>query len=312
MISIIIPILNERANIRPLYYEIKNVIENTMRTEYEIIYIDDGSTDDGFEVLEELHEKDNNVKAIQFRRHLGKSMALSAGFKKAIGDVVLTMDGDLQDDPKEIPRLVGELSTGYDLVVGWKHERHDPLTKRLPSKVFNKLTNLLTGVNVHDNNCCFKAFKKEVVENINVYGELHRYIPAIAHQKGYRVTEIKVNHRPRRYGKTKYGVMRLLSGFLDLITVSFLTNYSKKPLHLFGVVGLMTSLVGGLVGIYLFYVKYVMNQLIGHRPLLFASILLIIVGIQMISLGLLGEMITANNMNTSTIVPESEVRNELI
>ncbi len=290
-ISVAIPIFNEEENIFEIYSELKEVLDKIGKS-YEIIFVDDGSTDNGFEILERLHARDKNLKAIQFKRNFGKSAALSAGFKHAQGDFVITMDGDLQDDPKEIPRFLKEIDKGSDLVVGWKIMRKDPLTKRLPSKIFNRLTSLLTGIDIHDFNCCFKIYRKEVVRDINVYGELHRYIPVLAYWMGYSVSEMKVNHRPRRHGKSKYGAMRLVKGFLDLITVKFLMSYAKKPLHLFGVLGLLFTILGVLIALYIIYVKYFLNQLIGDRPLLFAGILLIILGIQFISIGLIGEMIT--------------------
>lgn len=290
-ISVAIPIFNEEENIFEIYSELKEVLDKIGKS-YEIIFVDDGSTDNGFEILERLHAQDKNLKAIQFRRNFGKSAALSAGFKHAQGDFVITMDGDLQDDPKEIPRFLKEIDNGSDLVVGCKIMRKDPLTKRLPSKIFNRLTSLLTGIDIHDFNCCFKIYRKEVVRNINVYGELHRYIPVLAYWMGYSVSEMKVNHRLRRHGKSKYGTMRLVKGFLDLITVKFLMSYAKKPLHLFGVLGLLFTILGVLIALYIIYVKYFLNQLIRDRPLLFAGILLIILGIQFISIGLIGEMIT--------------------
>ena len=301
----VIPVYNEEGNIRPLYSELREVLSG-LGEDYEIIFVDDGSTDAGFSMIRGLHEKDARVKAIKFRRNFGKSAALSAGFERAVGDIVFTMDGDLQDDPKEIPRFLEEMGKGYDLVVGWKFRRRDPQTKKLPSKIFNRLTSSLTGVGIHDMNCCFKAYKKDVVKNLSLYGELHRYIPALAYWRGYKVSEIKVNHRPRTHGKSKYGPMRLLKGFLDLLTVKFLISYSTRPLHLFGILGLMSTAAGLLIGLYLLYLKYVLNELIGERPILFAAILLIIVGIQFVSMGLLGEMITSTHQTHSASYMISE------
>lgn len=293
-ISIVIPIFNEEENIKQLYSELKEVLDKTGK-EYEIIFVDDGSTDNSFPILRKIHEKDNSLRAIRFQKNFGKSAALSAGFKNSKGSIVFTMDGDLQDDPKEIPNFLKEINKGYDIVVGWKFRRRDPLNKRIPSKIFNRLTSLLTGVKVHDINCCFKAYRREVIQNIDVYGELHRYIPALVHWKGYKVGELKINHRPRKFGKSKYGPMRLLKGFLDLITVKFLISYARRPLHLFGIIGFIFTLIGFLLSIYMLYLKYFLGQLIGDRPLLFAAILLVIVGIQFISMGLLGEMITSTH-----------------
>ncbi len=298
-ISIVIPVFNEEKNIPELYSELKVVLENLDKS-YEIIFIDDGSSDKSSNIIQKIHEKDKHVKLIQFQRNFGKSAALSTGFKHAGGDLIFTMDGDLQDDPNEIPKFLKEIDKGYDLIVGWKVRRRDPLTKRLPSKIFNRLTSLLTGVSIHDFNCCYKVYRKEVAKNIDVYGELHRYIPALAYWRGYSVSEIKVNHRPRRHGKSKYGPMRLVKGFLDLITVKFLMSYAKKPLHFFGIIGLLLTFIGIFIGFYILYVKYILSQPIGDRPLLFASILLIILGIQFFSTGLLGEMITSTGKGSGS------------
>jgi len=298
-ISVVIPVYNEEGNIKQLFRELTDVLGGLALEggidSYEVLFIDDGSTDGTYRIIKEIHQKDKHVKAIRFQRNFGKSAALSAGFEKADGDVIFTMDGDLQDDPKEIPKFLDKLDEGYGLVVGWKYRRRDPQTKRIPSKIFNRLTSYLTGVRIHDMNCCFKAYRKEAVRNVNLYGELHRYIPALVYWKGYSVAEIKVNHRPRTYGKSKYGPMRLLKGFFDLITVKFLITYSTRPLHLFGILGLLSTAAGLLIGIYLLYLKYFLNELIGERPLLFASILLIIVGVEFVSMGLLGEMITSTH-----------------
>jgi len=290
-LSVVVPVYNEEENIQPLYGELKPVLDK-LGKKYEIIFIDDGSTDQSFPELERLHRKDERVKVMKFRRNFGKSAALASGFDKAQGELVFTMDGDLQDDPKEMPKFLSKIDEGYDLVVGWKHKRKDSYTKKIPSKIFNSLSMHLTGVNVHDSNCCFKAYKKEVVKEIRIYGELHRYIPALAHWKGFRVTEVKVNHRKRKYGNSKYGVMRLFKGFLDLITVKFLTTYARRPLHFFGTPGFIFSAIGFFAGLYLLYEKYIMNQLIGERPLLLLSVFFVLIGAQFIFIGLIGEMIT--------------------
>lgn len=289
-LSLIIPVLNEEENITRLYSKLRTTLTG-LKILHEIIFIDDGSTDNSFKILEEIQKKDKCVKIIKFRRNFGKSAALSAGFKEAKGDTVITMDGDLQDDPTEIPRFL-EAIKKTDLVVGWRFNRKDPISKRLPSKIFNKLTSILTGVKIHDSNCCFKAYRSEVIKNINIYGELHRYIPALAYWKGFGISEIKVNHNPRIYGKSKYGFMRIFKGFMDLITIKFLTKYIKKPFHLFGGLGFLSTFLGFVIGLRLLYVKYFLNIIIGDRPLLYLSMLLIMLGIQFISLGLLGEMIS--------------------
>jgi len=293
-ISIVIPVYNEEESIEALYKELKSVLDNIKKT-YEIIFVDDGSTDKSFEILEKLHNEDKKVKVIKFRRNFGKSSAIDAGFKNARGEIVFTMDADLQDDPKEIPRFLDKINEGFDLVVGWKYNRKDPYTKRIPSKIFNYLLMYLTGINIHDSNCCFKAYKKNVTDTLSIYGELHRYIPVLVHWKGFKITEIRVNHRPRMYGKSKYGVMRLFKGFLDLITVKFLTAYAGSPLYLFGTSGFIFSIIGFLAGLYLLYEKYILNKLIGERPLLLLSILFVLIGIQFIFMGLIGEMITSTN-----------------
>ena len=237
--------------------------------------------------------KDINVRLIQFQRNFGKAAALSCGFKESKGDMIITMDGDLQDDPKEIPRFIEKLKD-YDVVSGWKFKRHDPITKTIPSKFFNWLTKQITGVNIHDSNCGFKAYRKCVVENLDIYGELHRYIPALAHRKGYSIGEIKVEHHARKHGKSKYGVGRLLKGFLDLITVEFLINYTKRPLHFFGSIGIISSGFGLLICIYLVNL-WVQSVRIGDRPLLMLGILLIIMGVQFIAIGLMGELMVSLN-----------------
>ena len=230
------------------------------------------------------------MSIIKFRKNFGKSIALNTAFKHAKGDVVITMDGDLQDDPDEIPRFIEKIEKGYDLVVGWKYPRIDPFTKTVPSKFFNWLTCMLTGVNLHDFNCGFKAYKKEVIDNISLYGEMHRYIPALAAWHGFKITEIKVKHHPRKYGKSKYGFSRLLKGFLDLITVKFLTSFATRPLHVFGIPGILSLLFGFFIGLHLVIQKYLRDITISDRPLLLLSVLLILLGLQFISIGLLGEM----------------------
>jgi len=303
-ISVVVPIYNEEENVLELYKELKTVLFG-LKQKYEIVFIDDGSTDKTFEIIENLHKKDNNVKFIKFRRNFGKAAALSAGFNYCDGDIVITMDGDLQDDPKEIPNFIEKLKE-FDVVSGWKYKRRDPITKTLPSKLFNWLTSFLTGVRIHDSNCGFKAYKKEVVKEVNIYGELHRYIPALANWKGFNICEMKINHRPRKYGKSKYGGGRILKGFLDLITVKFLTTYLNRPLHFFGLLGVLSSLLGGVIGLYLTYL-WLLGQGIGDRPLLVLSILLIILGIQFISTGLIGELITNLNKKENKIYIEREV-----
>jgi len=291
-LSVVIPVYNEGENLNSLYSQLKSVLENLGKA-YEIILVDDGSTDDSFLIMERLHGEDHNVKVIQLRRNFGKAVALSAGFTWVQGKIIITMDADLQDDAREIPNFIKKLNEGYDLVSGWRFKRRDPVSRTFPSRLFNSLTATLTGVKVHDFNCGFKAYRKEVIESLDLYGELHRYIPALAHWKGFKVGEIKVEHHPRAHGKSKYGVERLFRGLTDLFTVMFLTKYMKKPLHLFGAVGVFLLLIGFIINAYLAILKFVLRQAIGGRPLLLLGVLLMLIGFQIISTGLVGEMIVS-------------------
>ncbi len=300
LISIVVPVLNEEETIVPLHKRLKDALG---KEEHEIIFIDDGSTDATAERVKELIERDRSVRLISFQRNFGKAAALSAAFSMVKGDIVFTMDGDLQDDPKEIPRFLNELSKGYDMVSGWKKKRHDPLGKRVPSKFFNWLTGKLTGLRIHDFNCGFKAYRRRVVEHINLYGELHRYIPALAHWHGFSVGEIVVEHHAREFGKTKYGISRLFSGFMDLITVSARMKYSGKPFHIFVWPGLGCMFFGGLASLYVAYLKF-LGQSIGNRPILILAVLLLVVGVQFFSLGLLTEMMTSTRSKQHYIVKE--------
>jgi len=288
-LSVIIPLFNEEKSLGSLYGELKSALKNFGKS-YEIIFVDDGSKDNSWSVLERLHAADKDIRGIQFRKNSGKAAALSAGFKHAKGKVIVSMDADLQDDPGEIPKLIKKLDEGYDLVSGWRFKRQDPLSKTLPSKFFNYLTSLLTGIRIHDFNCGFKAYRKEVVKDIELYGELHRYIPVLAHWRGYEVGEMKVRHRPRAHGKSKYGMVRLFRGLTDLLTVMFLTRYMRKPLHLFGSIGLLLFLLGLVVNIYL-GVLWFLGQGIGARPLLLLGVLLMLIGFQIVSTGLIGEIL---------------------
>jgi len=298
-LSIIIPVYNEKDNIIELHDELLKALSSTGQT-YEILFIDDGSRDGTYQALDSIREADNSVKIIRFQKNFGKSAALSYGFSRVKGEVIITMDGDLQDDPREIPQLLAALAN-YDVVSGWKRKRHDPLTKTLPSKIFNWLTRHLTGVNIHDFNCGFKAYRNGVVKNINIYGEMHRYIPAIAYWKGYSVGEVPVNHRPRTRGKSKYGTGRLLKGLLDLITIKFLMSYCQRPLHLFGGMGFLSGGVGTAICSYLLY-TWLTGEKIGDRPLLTLGVLLIILGIQFVAIGLIGELIVSSRENREWVV----------
>ena len=294
MISIVIPFYNEKDSLRLLYNKIMSII-NSMNVNntidyYEFWFVDDGSTDNSTEIVKGIIQENSEVHLIVLRKNFGKATALQTAFRKCNGDIIITMDADLQDEPEEIPRFIEKIHEGYDLVSGWKYNRHDPIEKRLPSKLFNKVTAHMSGVKLHDFNCGFKAYTKEVVKNIDVYGELHRYIPVIAHRKGFRITEIRVKHNKREYGKSKYGFERYLRGLFDSFTVSFLNKYYNKPMHFFGKFGILFVLAGIAIGIYL-TILWFMGEAIGGRPLLTLAVLLTILGVQFFSIGLIGDML---------------------
>lgn len=294
-ISIVVPLFNEEESLPELEKSIEKAISGTFS--YEIIFIDDGSTDTSWGVIKQLKEKNDRVKGITFRHNYGKSTALQAGFEKAEGRYVVTMDADLQDDPNEIPGMIALLKEGYDLVSGWKKQRFDPISKTIPSKFFNFVTRKAAGIYLHDFNCGLKAYKSEVIKNIYLYGELHRYVPMLAKREGFgRITEKVVQHHPRKYGKTKFGLSRFINGFLDLITILFVQKYLQKPMHFFGSIGAALLLLGGGINIYLAYIKLFMGFGIGNRPLLFLGILLMVLGVQFFSTGFLGELINRNHV----------------
>ena len=285
-VSYVIPLLNEEESLQQLYSEI---VEHSPK-DYEIIFINDGSDDNSEKILEDIAAKDKRVKIIHFRRNFGKAAALSEGFELASGEIVFTLDADLQDNPVEIPSFINKINEGYDLVSGWKKNRKDPLSKRLPSKFFNWVTTSTFKLKLHDYNCGFKAYRKIVVKEINLYGELHRYIPALAQAKGFTIAEIPVFHRARQFGVSKYGLERYLRGFFDLLTVKLITHYNKSPLYLFGGIGSLLTFVGMLINLYLTIMKYGFGYSLNNRPLLLLGTLLIIAGIQLFSIGLLGEL----------------------
>ena len=297
MISVVIPVHNEELSVALLYDELSSTFAGE-GIAWEAVFVDDGSTDGTFAALTRLHDASDNVRAVRLRRNFGKAAALDAGFKEAAGAIVVTIDGDLQDDPAEIPRLLARLDEGYDLVSGWKTKRRDPMTRRIPSKLFNTVAGRVSGIRLHDMNCGLKAYRAEVLEGLNLYGELHRYIPVLAHYRGYRVTELPVNHRPREHGSSNYGVERYVRGFLDLLTVTFMGRYSHRPLHLFGGLGLGAGALGFAILLYLTVVK-LSGEAIGQRPLLTLGVLLVVVGIQLLSLGLLSELITSHHEERS-------------
>ncbi len=291
-LSIVIPLYNEVESIPEMYAQLTGVLEQYGHP-YEIIVIDDGSKDGSFDLLKHYHEEDPRFKIIRFRRNFGQTAGFAAGFDLAQGEWVVTMDADLQNDPADIPRLVDKAENeGYDIVSGWRVNRQDTyLSRKLPSKIANRMISDVTGVHLHDYGCSLKVYHRDVVKNINLYGEMHRFIPALASRIGVTVGEEPVNHRARQYGKSKYGISRTVRVFLDLMTVRFLLSFDTRPIHVFGSIGLVTLGLGVLIGLYLTLVKLLFGQNIGDRPLLWLAVLLVIVGIQFISTGLLAEVL---------------------
>jgi glycosyltransferase involved in cell wall biosynthesis len=306
VVSFVLPVYDERETLEELHGKIAQVMD-TLPDDYEMVFVDDGSTDGSFETLRRLHERDPKVRVVQLRRNFGKSAAYSAGFDHSLGDVVITLDTDLQDDPEEIPLFLEKIDEGHDMVVGWKHEGKGSFSKRVPSKFFNRVVTLITGIPLHDFNCPFKAYRRAVLSEIDVYGELHRYIPVLARARGFSVTEVKIRNLPRRAGRSKFGVERYMRGMLDLLTISFITRFAKRPMHLLGAGGILACLVGGgTIGF--FVIAHVLFKLgvltdlswnIHDRPALSLGILLIVVGVQFFSLGLLGELLVARRGSTS-------------
>ena len=295
-LSVVIPLLNEEESLNPLANEIRKAVK-PLNINYEVIFVDDGSTDGSLKVIKDICKQDKRFRYISFRKNYGKSAALHVGFKQVTGDVVVTMDADLQDDPNEIGNLLRKLQEGNDLVSGWKKKRFDPLIKRYSSRFFNYITRIMSGIKIHDFNCGLKAYRVEVTQSIKVYGELHRYMPVLADWNGFTVAEIPVTHHARRYGKTKFGISRFFKGFIDLVTVLFSTRYIKRPMHFFGFVGAFAFIIGFIVNGYLAYEWGFNHQALSNRPMLFLGMLLIIVGVQFFSFGLLGEMVVHNTMD---------------
>ena len=291
-LSIVIPVYNEEENVEPLIQEI-NAAVRPLGKPYEIVVVDDGSHDATFSVLARLHLRDPCLRVVRLKRNFGQTAAIAAGLAYADGDVVVLMDGDAQNDPKDIPALLAELKKGNDLVCGWRSNRRDPfLNRRLPSMIANHLVSWTTQVKLHDYGCTLKAMRRDVAKNLKLYGEMHRFIPAIAYERGARVAELKVNHRPRMRGDSKYGIARTLRVILDLLTVKFLISYSTRPLHVFGVLGLSSGGLGFLIAVYLTLQKLIYHESIGGRPLLLLAILLIFIGFQFLTMGLLAEMLS--------------------
>ncbi len=298
MLSIVVPVLNESESLRDLHRQINSVCSGN-DIDVEIILIDDGSTDDSWNVMQELSESDSRVSGIRLRRNFGKAAALTAGVRAAQGELIMMMDADLQDDPNEIPSFLTRIDDGFDVVNGWKQRRRDPWHKVYPSRVFNWLVGWLTGLKLHDHNCGLKLFRAEVTSEIRIYGELHRFIPVLAHARGFKVTEISVHHRERQFGKSKYGARRFLRGFLDLLTVKFLTGFGQRPQHMLGAIGLVFFVLGS-VGLGLLSAIWILTNVfamgfdpIGSRPLLAYSVAATLLGAQAVSLGLLAELIVA-------------------
>ena len=288
-VTVIVPVKDEQDTLEPLATSIFDAISRQV-DKFEIVFVDDGSADESWHVMCDLAERHpGRVRALRLRRNFGKSTALAAGFQTARGDVIFTMDADLQDDPKEMPRFLQKLDEGFDLVSGWKRRRNDPLSKTMPSWLFNVITRRMTGIKLHDFNCGFKAYRRAVVEHLRLYGELHRYTAVLANDAGFRIDEIEVEHHPRVHGASKYGIERYLRGLLDLITILATTRYLQRPGHLFGGLGVALGLLGVLIFSYL-SILWLLGEPIGHRPLLFISFLLMIFSVHMISLGIVGEL----------------------
>jgi glycosyltransferase involved in cell wall biosynthesis len=307
VISVVVPLYNEEQTLEELYNEIAAALE-PRDEQFEVLFVDDGSTDASFSVVTRLHDTTSNARGVRFRRNFGKAAALQAGFLHARGDVIVTIDADLQDDPAEIPMLLAKLDEGYDLVSGWKSQRRDPFVRRFLSKIFNWLIALLSGVHLHDVNCGLKAYRTEVVQGMRIYGELHRFIPVLAHFRGFRTTEVAVNHRARMHGRSRYGPERYVRAFLDLLTVTFMGRYRYRPLHLFGGLGILLGAIGFIVLVYLTSLK-LNGASIGERPLLTLGVLFVVVGIQFVSLGLLSELITSQHEER---VPEERRIEDLV
>jgi glycosyltransferase involved in cell wall biosynthesis len=290
-VSIVVPLCNEAETVAELYDQLANALPSTA---WEVVYVDDGSTDRSYAELSQLHERHSNVRVVRLRRNFGKATALSAGFAVARGEIIVTIDADLQDDPGEIPRLLEKLDEGYDLVSGWKCTRRDSFSRRLLSRIYNNATGIVTGVRLHDMNCGLKAYRAEVLRSIRLYGELHRFIPVLAHHRGFRTAELPVNHRQRAVGQSRYGLERYARGFFDLLTVAYLGRYRNRPLHFFGGIGMLLGAIGSAVLLYLTVLKFG-GASIGGRPLLMLGVLLLVVGVQFFSLGLVGELLTSHH-----------------
>jgi glycosyltransferase involved in cell wall biosynthesis len=289
-LSVVIPVYNEEDSIEPLYAALKAALDG-LGTSYEIVVVDDGSVDGSFETLKKLHLGDSRLKVVRLRRNFGQAAAFAAGFDESAGQIVVSMDADLQFDPADIRKLLDKMAEGYDIVSGWREDRKEPfLSRRLPSMVANWLISRLTGVKLHDYGCSLKAYRLEVIRNVRLYGELHRFIPALASSMGVRLAEVKVSHHPRRFGESKYNLSRTVTVLLDLLTVKFLLSYASRPMQVFGLLGMFCFGLGTVIAAYLSFLRLVLGNPIADRPLLLLAILLILVGVQLVTMGLLGEL----------------------
>ena len=289
-LSVVIPIYNEEENVQALYEELKEVLESIGRS-WEVIFVDDGSSDRSLELLEGIARKDDHVVVVSFRRNFGQTAAMAAGFDYACGEIIITMDGDLQNDPHDIPKFLEKMDEGYDLVSGWRYDRQDAfISRKLPSMIANRIISTVTGVHLHDYGCTLKTFRKEITRGIRLYGEMHRFIPAIASGMGSRIAEVKVNHRPRRFGTSKYGISRTIRVILDLMTVKFLLSYATRPIQVFGLLGVICGALGFAIALVMTIQRQFFGIPLGNRPLLLLAVLLIFMGMQFISMGLIAEL----------------------
>lgn len=302
MISVVIPVFNEEKNVAPLFEELKEVSTKIPQS-FEFIFIDDGSTDLSLAKLKEIKKKDKRVKIIEFTKNFGQTAAFDAGFKKAAGDIVVTIDADLQNDPVDIPLLLKQLNKNFDVAIGWRKKRQDTFSKRFFSTLANFLRKKLTGETIHDSGCSLRAYRREVLKEIDLYGEMHRFIPSILYLMGYKIAEVSVNHRPRKYGKTKYGLSRLFKGLFDLTLVVFLLRFSSRPLHVFGTIGGGTFILGFIMGSYLSFIKFFFGATLSNRPLLILSVLLMVLGVQFFIFGILAEIMIRIYFKTHHIRP---------
>jgi glycosyltransferase involved in cell wall biosynthesis len=290
MISIVVPFYNEEENIEPLHAELSDVLKR-MDREYKVIFVDDGSTDKTYKNMLKVREKDDNVKIMKFRKNFGQSAALKAGFDHAKGNIVISMDGDLQNDPADIPKLIEKIENeDYDVICGWRADRKDPISKKITSKIANRLRKITTGEVIHDSGCTFRAYRNECIKGMDLYGETHRYIPAMLLWKGYRIGEVKVKHNPRKYGKTKYSWKRISKGFLDLVVISFWQKFSVRPIHVFGGLGLLLSISGTILGSYMGIERLLLGRALSDRPLFLLAILMVIIGVQFVVSGILADI----------------------